>query len=108
MGYPAKSANLRSIVINNIQYRWRFSTGDTQSALVVYGPVSGRQSLSVVLLGWRDLWLACPEPTDNQPKIVGPDFVRQAIEFGLANGWQPEQAGRAIQILWASGQFSTA
>jgi hypothetical protein len=67
---------------HNTEYHWRFSPGDTQSTLVVYGPVSGRQSLSVALLEWRDQWLAFPEPTGNQPKTIGPSCVRKAIEFG--------------------------
>ena len=106
VSYPKQSADLRSIIINNTKYHWRFSPGGTQSTLVVYGPVSGRQSLSVALLERRDQWLVFPESTDNQPKTIGPSFVRKAIEFGLSSGWEPEKVGQTIQIQWKSGQFA--
>jgi len=106
MSYPTQAGNLRTITTNNIQYRWRFSTRATESMLIVYGPSSGRQPLSVALLNWQDEWLIFPESTDNQPKHIGPVFVREAIKFGLANGWQPEKRGRALKIEWSNGQFS--
>ncbi len=107
MSYTKKSKDLRSIIVNDIKYRWRFSSGEMQSSLVVYGPISSRQKLSVALLEWRDEWLACPEPTNNDPKIIGPGFVRQAIEFGLTNGWHPETADSVIQLEWSNSQFAT-
>ena len=106
MSYPRKSSGLRQLEVNAIQYRWRFSPGESESNLVIYGPVSGKSALSVTLAEWRDPWLAFPEPVDNQPKVLAPEFIRLAIEFGLTSGWNPEERGGATNLRWQNGQFT--
>lgn len=105
MSYPKKSVNLRSVMVNDVQFRWRFSARQGKGVLFVYGPISGCQPLKVVLGDWQDYWLAFPTPTQNHPQVVGPSFAVQAIEFGLSHGWKPEEKGQAISIEWKQECF---
>lgn len=43
----------------------------------------------------------------NDPPIVGPGFVRRAVDFALANGRKPLERGRDVQVLFNAGSFET-
>ncbi|RYX86727.1 hypothetical protein EON83_00680 [bacterium] len=58
--------------------------------------------LRLTLLGWQDLWVMFPFYT---PQSISSDFVRQAIEFGLQNGWKPDARGAAFEVEWRDEEF---
>ena len=104
----------RPIVVGAHRLRWRFAPGAVDSTLTVVGP-GGR--LVVTLVGWRDPWLTLTGATVdgaelvlttaavNDPPIVGPGFVRAAIEAALALGWAPAARGPGFDLAHREGQF---
>lgn len=72
---------------------------------MVYGPVPSHRALKVTLRGWTDVWVVFPYPSTNKPYSITPNFVRKAIEFGLAQGWTPDAKGTAFEIEWRDEEF---
>ena len=105
MAFPSRKRDLRSITVNDQIFRWRLSPKETHSVLVVYGPSTGHQPLSVTLRNWADRWLVFPRAVDNNPHHVTPKFVQSAIIFGLSQGWHPEAHGTATAIEWNGENF---
>jgi len=88
---------MRSITVGNVQFRWRFD-----ERLVVIPKSQSSLPLDVDW-GWQD-WLE-PEGPGPAPQIVTPQFVAQAIDFALANGWQPQLHGPPIRLAFHENQF---
>ena len=53
--------------------------------------------------GWHD-WLE-PEGPGNEPMVVTPLFVAEAISFALLQGWQPTLTGTRFSISYSGGHF---
>ena len=109
MSYPTRAPELRTITIETTKFRWRFFQKEVGSKLGVYGPDSGRQPLIVLFAGWQDSWTVHSAPSEGEPNIsttIGPKFVSQAIAFGLANGWQPEQIKSPFYVDYQGDKFS--
>lgn len=92
--------------MQGMTFRWRFSPKEHDSTLAVYGPISGYQPLLIILRGWQDPWLAFSAANTNEPTVIGPNFVSQAVIYGLGNGWLPSQAGPAMRVDYEGGKFS--
>jgi hypothetical protein len=107
MAFPTRRRGLRSITVNGTVFRWRFTPGEKDSILIVYGHVTGCQALKVHLGSWLE-WLGMyfPRAESQLPKIILPDFTRQAIESGLAGGWTPDEKGVAFEMEWKDEGFS--
>lgn len=87
----------------------------TESSEVVV--VAGGRRLVVRLHGWRDPWLSISDvhvrdgvmtfesSARNEPAIVGPGFVRRAIDFALANGWSPVERGPDLKVVFIADSF---
>lgn len=108
MAFPSKTRGLRSIGVNGSVSRWRFSPSrpdELNSTIAIYGAAPGHQPLQVMLMlhKWSDPWLVFfffP----NKPAIIGPSFVRSAIEFALVKGWQPEESSPFV-VQWKDEAF---
>ncbi len=104
MAFPTRQRGLRSITVKGKAFRWRLKPGVPDSSLTIYG-LNSDLPLRVVLLGWKNFWAMFPFYTANAPEIIGPDFIRRAIEFGLENGWNSEERGAAFKIEWEGKEF---
>jgi hypothetical protein len=89
--------NMRSIIVEDRQFRWRFD----ERLVVIPANRSGPQLC--VDWGWRD-WLE-PDGPGPEPHVVTPRFVAEAIRFALAQGWQPEANGVPLQLGFKNGRF---
>ena len=72
---------------------------------MVYGSVSGRSPLHLWLLGWEDSWIIFGPASSNPRTKIGPAFTRTAIDFALANGWNPDARGAAYETEWDGEKF---
>ncbi|MBL8941044.1 MAG: hypothetical protein JNM69_41255 [Archangium sp.] len=102
----------RTITVGTQVLFWQFRPA--ASELVV---VAGGSRLIVRLPNWRDPWLTLSDvhvsdgvltlesSARNDPPIVGPRFVRQAIDFALMHGWKPLERGRDVQVVSSAGAF---
>jgi hypothetical protein len=107
----------RAIVVRGIRFRWRSRAGESDSALTVVGPERSGGRLVVVLRGWRDPWLALSgfavagdelelrAEAGNEPSVVGPGFVRAAIEWAIDAGWDYRDRAGAVQAEYRDHRF---
>ena len=59
----------------------------------------------VVDWGWKD-WIETPgEAEGNEPAIVTPKFVREAIQNAVRLGWQPRKKGPRFFIKYKDDSF---
>jgi len=104
MAFP-KKRGLRRITVNDVVYRWRFSGGELEGAISIYGPNSGGKVLVIKSKEWFDLWLSYPFALSKAPEIVTPAIVRRAIEFALENGWDISARGGALTFWFFDAEF---
>ena len=100
----------RSITVGAQVLFWQFRSNEVSV-------VAGGSRLVVRLPNWRDPWLSISDVHErdgvltfgssarNEPPIVGPGFVRQAVDFALANGWKPLERGRDVKVVFSAGSF---
>ncbi|MBD1843396.1 hypothetical protein H6F89_08285 [Cyanobacteria bacterium FACHB-63] len=89
-----------------MQFRWRFLPKEQDSTLAVYGSISGRQPLVVTLRGGQESWVIFSTASISEPAMIGPKFVRQAIEYGLIQGWQLNKPGAILHVDYENSNFS--
>ncbi len=82
-------------IINHrdVQYRWimRNLRGTNELVIVANAPVNGRELVAEL------------------PRIVSQDMVTEAIDFGNANDWRPNEAGPPLRCKYRRGfQFDDA
>lgn len=104
MAFP-KKARLRQISVDGVVYRWRAGFGELRGTLSIYGPDSSGRKLQIRSQHWFDIWLSYPFQLKKAPIIVSPALVRAAIEWGLANGWNPHSRGKPQILEYHEGQF---
>ena len=119
MAYPKKRRGFRTVTVGADRFRWRLQAGTPDSSLVIQGPESSGQELLVTLRGWQDPWFAISgvrvegrhlyleTAAHNEPSIITPRFVRRAILFGLAHGWDPSRATAPFRVTYADTTFSS-
>lgn len=78
---PPPQKGYKSINHHDVQYRWIMQnrSGVNQLLVQASAPVNG-QFLEAVL-----------------PKVVSWDMVTDAIDFGNANGWKPNESGEPFR-----------
>jgi hypothetical protein len=107
MSYPKRAPELRTIKVRNTKFRWRFFQNSENPVLRAYGMTSGCQPLIVTFPDcYEDSWTVFSIVKKMEPVIIGPDFARQVIEFGLDNGWSPDQVRKPLCISYDGGNFS--
>jgi hypothetical protein len=121
MTHPKKKKGFRKIDVEGQEFRWHFRPSFDNSYLTLQSTVSSGEKLIVILLGWKDPWLAINgyHLTDggnvlhlhiaaqNEPEIVTSKFVRTAILHGLANGWKPNDRHPLLYCVYSQGLFSS-
>jgi hypothetical protein len=89
--------SLRRIVVDDRTFRWRFD-----GKLVVI-PATASCPQLYVDWGWKD-WLE-PDGPGDEPSVVTPRFVADAIRFGLANGWCADMTSKPMRLTLEDGRF---
>ena len=89
---------LRRIVVDGEILRWRFD----DVLVVIPGDRSGPQ----LYVDWN--WRDCNEPEGpgEEPQIVTPRFVSEAIRFALTQGWSFADSGKPMHLEFQSGIFN--
>jgi hypothetical protein len=115
MSYPKKRQGRRAITVDGQHYRWKLWPSSPNSRLVVTGSKNGGQRLEIILLGWQDPWLAISgiqvddgsmtllTDAANIPEVIASRFIREMIEFGLSQGWNPEFAAPPLNVECSAG-----
>jgi hypothetical protein len=120
MSYPKKKHGFKIIHVEEEMFRWRFYPGPTDSSLKLLGAISSGQPLEITLVGWRNPWFAISgfeviedgqklvlhTDAHNEPEIVTPKFVREAVLHGLDNGWTPNKPGQRLYCRYSNRVFS--
>ena len=104
MAFP-KKLRFRRITIDGVVYRWQFSGGEMQGVISIYGPLSSGRNLKIRSQDWFDMWLSYPFHRWRASHIVTPALVRQAIEFALSRGWEPNSRGKPFILEYGAGEF---
>jgi hypothetical protein len=86
---PPPQKGYKVINHRDVQYRWIMQNRRGVNELVIEAsaPVNGQ-----VL-------------TAELPRIVSYDMVTEAIDFGNANGWKPNDSGPVFRCKWARKAF---
>lgn len=105
----------RLITVGGQALFWQFRPGPRPSELVV---VAGGGRLVVRLADWQDPWLSISDvherdgvlsfgtTSPNEPAVVGPAFVRSAIDWALARGWRPLARAPDLLVVFRGGEFA--
>jgi hypothetical protein len=106
MAFPKKQKGWRKIVVDGREFRWRFTIHET-GTLICQGPSNSSQQLIVSLPKWFDPWLFIGHQhlLPNTPAVVTPKLAAEAIRFGLANGWQPDESAFPLRAVYENGTF---
>ena len=92
------------------EYRWKLISGVPNSNIEVSIAEKVGQRLVVTMIRWMPKWnlfdgLPCPEDklylyeyAVNEPPSITNRFVRRAILFAMAHGWQPETPQKDMTI----------
>jgi len=86
---PPPQKGYKVINHHDVQYRWIMQNrrGVSEIVIVANAPVNGQ-----TLVG-------------ELPRVVSWDMVTAAIDFGLANGWKPENSGVPFKCKWVKKGF---
>jgi hypothetical protein len=104
MGQPEKKRGFRKITIDGRTFKWRFDS------LIDIRPAANKENKLKVDFGWFDEFLYISDrenrPPDFEPKIVTPEFVKQAIKFALNNDWHIEPKTGMFELSYRDGRFN--
>ena len=89
---------MRWIVVDGQPFRWRFD----DVLVVIPGDRSGPQLY--VDWGWRD-WLE-PDGPGDEPLVVTPRFVAEAVRFAAAHGWPATAGGSQLRVGFKGDRFT--
>ncbi len=106
MARPKKRQGWSTIEVDGVIYSWCFNWRGNSVLQIEAENVPGARRL-VVDWGWKD-WsepLLPGETEGNEPAIVTPKFVREAIQNAIRLGWQPEEKGLRFFIEYKDSSF---
>ena len=86
---PPPNKGYKIINHHDVQYRWIMQNrrGTNELVIVAGAPVNGQQLIGVL------------------PRVVNQEMVIWAIDFGLANGWTPEDAAEPFRCIYLRKGF---
>jgi len=89
---PVPQKGYKSINHHDVQYRWIMQNrrGVSELVVVASAPVNG-----------------CPLVAEL-PRVVSWDMVTEAIDFGNANGWTPNESGEPFRCKHTRRGFQRA
>lgn len=78
---PVPQKGYKTINHHDVLYRWIMQNRRGVNELVIHAsaPVNGQQLIAEL------------------PKVVSWDMVTEAIDYGLAHGWSPNEAGKPFR-----------
>lgn len=86
---PPPQKGYKTISHHDVQYRWimRNQRGVNELVVEAKAPVNGQLLIAEL------------------PRIVSWDMVTEAIDFGNANGWKPNESGKPFHCKRLRGSF---
>lgn len=92
----------RPITVEGKDYRWIFFENSGWNDLTIQA-ASGEGEKLIVQIKWA------PDDETGLPYMpVKPAFVARAIQFGLAEGWRPDERGGSFRCHFQDGAFLKA
>jgi|GEM_PF-1459442 len=111
MTIPKKRRGFRRIVVDSIDYDWRFDNRSDEPIYVDIRLTTKPHSKLLIDIDFKDPWLqnidnirshhlqSCSSP-------ITPRFVANAIKAGKQLGWQPIENCREFYVRYQGGEFS--
>ena len=96
MSLPKKGS--RIIKVGNIDYRWMASGNDGWIDLYIESEAANGQPLKVKFEYYHKEVKKIDGVALKQQFIVTPDIVRQTIELGMKEGWEPNKAVKPLDL----------
>jgi hypothetical protein len=89
---PAPQKGYKAINHHDVQYRWIMQNrrGVSELVIVASAPVDGQNLIAEL------------------PKVVSWNMVTEAIDFGNANGWKPNEPGEPFRCKHTRRGFQLA
>jgi hypothetical protein len=119
MSQPRKKRGFRSITVAERNYRWKLLSGVSESIVKVTGAEQKHPDLKIHLPDWKDPWLNLSgfhqegtslilhTSVQNEPQIITPAFVGNAILYAISKGWDIcNKTAKPMQIRYSDGSFS--
>lgn len=105
-----KRRGFRRILVDRLDYDWRYSNPVDEPILKVFVRPSVTRSKLIITIDCQDPWLQKRENIIHhglQPcsSPVTPKFVAMAIEAGIDLGWQPKLDYSQFEIKYRTGKF---
>jgi hypothetical protein len=112
MSLPKKKRGFRRIVVNSIDYDWRFANWLSRPCFVDIRMASKPHSKLLIDIDFDDPWLRNREnlfyhrlyPCSSP---ITPGFVADAIKASLNIGWQPNNTYNEFFVKYQGNQFSS-
>jgi hypothetical protein len=94
MARPKKKHGWRQISVRDTAFLWKFDANAEYRhlRLGIQPEHAPNEAIEIVLF-------------ENEPHIVTPKFVQQAIEFALDNGWLGAQKVEKMSVIFAPPKF---
>lgn len=100
MALPKKLKGWRKIHVEGQSFLW-------MPATIVY-PLDSQLTKLIIDSGFIDPWLNINGPNkkhQNNPAIIKPKFVAEAIKFALDTGWMPSLHKGEFKLKYVEGRF---
>jgi hypothetical protein len=89
--------NSRTILIDNIRYRWLISPNKKFVIVVVQQEKANGQKIEVhVATDIHSYWIEFPYTENLNLKVITPKDTAAIIRQALTLGWQPENPGKPL------------
>ena len=111
MTIPKNRRGFRQIVVDSINYDWRFDNFSDKPIYIDIRLASKPRSKLLIDIDCEDPWLQNIENTryhhlHSCSSPITPKFVANAIKASLFLGWLPKENYGEFYVKYQSGQFS--
>ena len=111
MTIPKNKRGFRRIVINSINYDWRFGNNKSNRPMYVDIRLTSKPRNKLLIdINWEDPWLymkenLCHHHLHPCSSPITPKFVANAIKASIKLGWQAEEHYKDFYVKYQDGEF---
>lgn len=114
MNLPKNRRGFRSIVVDSINYDWRFDNYNCAEESTCYVDIrltTKPRSKLLIDIDWEDPWLNMRENYHHHhlapcSSPISPKFVANAIKASVNLGWQATENYGEFHVKYQGGEFS--